>query len=306
MDSLRKSVIRKSLNLLRPVLAKPVSRIARFYGSASVDDAPGMPASPFDTPTGRIATAFVLASGPDAWFPCRFNGIKVWIPRDTLRTMVHCVHAGSDGELIVQVETGHLEWMMSRLERGGTFVDVGAATGATTIPVAAKFGSSVSIVAFEPAIAARRLLTETLERNNLLGVVIIPKAVSSTSGTVTFAEYSFDETGAIPFLPEKSAILAQNIDRSKARTYEVPVTTLDEVDLPSKPPVVIKIDVEGFEIEVLKGASHFILKHRPFFSIDIHPLPSGGEMTEGGVREVLGRYKYGFSRLGHVLLCEPL
>ncbi len=290
---------------MKPGLATPVARLSQFYAAATEGRPPGREASPFDTPMSRIAAAFIVAAQPDAWFRCDFNGVDAWIPRDTLRTMVHCIHVRENGGIAVRVETGHLAWMMARLEQGGTFVDVGAATGATTLPIAIKFGKKVSVVAFEPATTARRLLGETLERNHLRDVSIVPKAVSSAIGTATFAEYGFDETGAVPFLPEASAILAQNIDRSKARTFEIAVTTLDALLLEGRSPVVVKIDVEGFEIEVLKGAANFIRQYRPFFAVDIHKLPAGGEMTEARVREVLGNHQYSFSKLEHVLLCEP-
>lgn len=261
--------------------------------------------APFDTPMSRIAAAFVRAVEPGAWFRCDFNGVDAWIPRDTLRTMVHCVDIREGGGITVRVETGHLEWMMSRLQQGGTFVDVGAATGATTLPIAMKLGKAVTVVAFEPATTARRLLSETLAKNQLQGVSIIPHAVSSTAGTTTFAEYGFDDSGTFPFLPEASAILAPNIDRSKVRTYEIPMTTLDSLVLEGPPPVVVKIDVEGFEIEVLKGAAGFIRQHRPWFAIDLHNLTAGNGTTESGVRSLLQAHRYSCTNLAHVLLCEP-
>jgi FkbM family methyltransferase len=250
----------------------------------------------------------VRASEPGTYFKVVLNGASVWLPGDTLRTMAHCLHIRSeDGAVILRVETAHLMWMMERLKRGSTFLDVGAATGATTLPVAKRFGASVSIVAFEPSQRARRLLTETLIRNRLEAEVKAA-AVSDRIGDTEFCELPFDDTGNVPWQPESSSLFTAGVPGLAARTYTVPVTTLDAVSSTREfaGPVVVKIDVEEFEVHVLRGAARFLAKHRPHLSIDIHREPFGdGETTEAACRKLLLRQGYHFETMGQVLLCSP-
>ncbi len=256
---------------------------------------------------GTLATrATILKADPSAFFGVELNGVDVWLPQETLRTVIHCVH-GSSGGIRVSVEAAHLAWMLARMRDGGTFLDVGASTGATMIPMAARFGGKAVLVAFEPAQNARRLLEGTLTRNDLLGVEIVAQAVSDKVGVVQFAEYGHDETGVTPFLPEVSAIVSPQIDRDRSVEREVPATTLDAFcrgrALPS--PIVVKVDVEGFEANVLAGASDLIANQRPWFSIDIHPDPFGPGTTETKVRAALEPCGYTFEVIAHVIVASP-
>jgi len=250
----------------------------------------------------------IRASEPGTYFQVILNGALVWLPCDALRTMVHCVQIQpEDGAVVLQVETAHLMWMMARLKDGSTFLDIGAATGATTLPVAKRFGSSVSIIAYEPSKRARRLLTETLTKNEL-DAEVVAAAVSDRPGEQEFCELLFDDTGNAPYLPEASSLSTAALAVSAESVYTVPVTTLD-TEMATRAlagPVVAKIDVEGFEVHVLRGAARFIAQRRPHLSIDIHRAPFGnGETTEAACRALLQRWRYHFEGMGHVLLCSP-
>lgn len=252
---------------------------------------------------------FLNACAPDSWLRLELNGAMLWLPRDTLLTMFHCIHSGTEGKLYLAVEAHHLKWMMQLLTDGGTFLDVGAATGATTLPIAVQFGNAVRIVSYEPAETARNLLLATLERNRIAGVEVLPRAVSEIAGTAEFREFLPDETGEIPYLPEASTLIGRVISDRPHRTLTVPIVTLDEDAFLfcDRKPVVIKIDVEGFETQVLRGARRLISELHPWLSIDIHvePFGDGSETTERSVRALLDEDGYQFEKLGHVLLCTP-
>jgi len=250
------------------------------------------------------------ACAPETWLRLMLNDADLWLPRDTLRTMVHCAFRRPDGRLLLHVEEAHLRWMMERLAEGGTFLDVGCATGATTLPVAVILGGRVRIISYEPATAARNLLTATLERNRIEGVELRPVAVADRPGTAEFREFQPDETGEIPFLPETSTLVGTIIADRPHLSLQVPVVTLDDDALPrcGADPVVVKIDVEGFETFVLRGAAALIAARRPWFCIDIHsdPFGDGTVTTESAVRDFLAERDYRFETMGHVLLCSPL
>jgi FkbM family methyltransferase len=274
---------------------------------------PQPPASRDATPTAEgdrdAANASALrrvlgVASPATYLRASLNGYPLWLPRDTLRTMVHCAHWEADGRLSLWVEIDHLVWMMQHLTPGGTFLDVGTATGATTLPIAAR--GDIAIMAYEPATAARTLLTETLARNELGGVTIRPVAVSDSPGEVEFREYEPDLTGATPWQPETSSLAAPIMSEAPHQTYRVPVVTLDDDALPHcHGNVVIKIDVEGFEVHVLRGARRLLQEFQPYLSIDIHvdPWGDGVTTTEAAVVALLAGYRC--ERLGHVLVCSP-
>jgi FkbM family methyltransferase len=257
----------------------------------------------------KLFRRFLNACASDSWLQLELNEALLWLPRNTLLTMFHCVHVGAEEKLYLAVETHHLKWVMQHLTDGGTFLDVGASTGAMTLPVASRYGDAVRIVCYEPAEAARSLLLATLERNGIAGVEVRSRAVSEVAGTAEFREFLPDETGQIPYLPEASTLIGKVTSGRPHRTLTVPVVTLDEDALPScdRKPVVIKIDVEGFETHVLRGARQLISAFRPWLAIDIHsePFGNGEETTERSVRTLLDEDGYQFENLGHVLLCSP-
>lgn len=148
--------------------------------------------------TSTLLTHLFKQSDPDNWFRCDLNGFTVELPTDTVRTMTHCIFVESQGPLRIRIEQAHLNWMISKMGRGGVFLDVGAATGAVSIPIAKTFGSSVDLYCLEPARTARRLLEMTCKRNSVQAT-ILPYAVSNQPGMGSFAEFPHDESGTGPF-----------------------------------------------------------------------------------------------------------
>ncbi len=290
------------MNLIRRVFDGPMQLQPRDLGSETI--AQGV----------RLA---IENSDSSSYFKCDLNEAKVWLPRDTLRTMIHCISVADDHLISLRVETAHIAWMTEQLVDAkasgrSLFIDVGAATGAATIPIAMKLGDTVSVVAFEPAAQARRLLESTLIKNGIQGVRCIRAAVSSAVGVVQFIEYDHDPSGGCPFLPEASTIAYNGVQTTNGASVEVDCVTLDaffaakaefQGHLNSR--VVVKIDVEGFEAHVLTGGTVFISEFRPYFSIDIHKKVDGDDSTEADCRAILGRFHYKFKNMGHVLLATP-
>lgn len=247
-------------------------------------------------------------SAPEAFFECDFNGVRLLLPRDALRTMTHCIQFQPGSPLRINVETAHSNWLREKLKAGDTFLDVGAATGAMSLPFALSI-PNVRTIAFEPSRNTNRLLRAALSRNEVTSVEVRDEAVSDVCGTASFSEVGFDLTGKTPFYPETSAISNRFIDAVHlAAAYEVPVTTLDQffAGRPDETSVrSIKIDVEGFEILVLRGGQRFLRLVRPYIAIDIHRDPFGAGTTEAGARARLQTIGYRFENMGHVLLCYP-
>ena len=212
-------------------------------------------------PMDEAVVMAIRNASPDSYFRCIFNDRELLIPQHTLRTMAHCIHAQIDAPFIVNVESNHMNWLHSKLHAGDVFLDIGAATGAMTLPIAAS-SPGVHIIAFEPSRTANRVLRETLRLNKIDGVEIFDSALSDCGGRTQFVEFEHDPTGQTPFQPEASAILAPTTENLALphQHYDVPVTTLDEFFVgrnDASKVRAVKIDVEGFETKVLQGATRF-------------------------------------------------
>jgi FkbM family methyltransferase len=243
-----------------------------------------------------------------SWVWVSLNGEKMFLPTGTLLTMAHCLALESDASINLDVEAAHLRWMQERLAGGSVFLDVGAATGAMTLPIS-KATKGIQIIAFEPAVRARRLLQATLTKNGFYGVNVLPLAVSDRVGTVQFADREISENGECPFLPETSSIVSadtQSDPHGKIETVET--TTLDAVGKEfglNGRNIVIKIDIEGYEVEALIGAQSLLASNKVALAIDIHEWPGHSGTTEKECRRLLEAAGYTcYPMMGHVLLAE--
>lgn len=256
---------------------------------------------------GRIDA--IAASSIDSWFRVRLNGVSLLLPRYTLMIMRDCLTASANRELSLLVETAHWEWMKSKFGDNTLFLDIGAAAGTMTVPYALSFPERLRIVSFEPSRRARNYLDRTLTQNGARNVTVLPFALSDAPGDLSFMEFPEDPSGRVPFLPEASRLQLPTEELyPDALGYEVAVRTLDslseQLHLSEAETIVMKIDVEGFEDKVLKGALTTLERFKPFLSIDIHNHPGRPDMTDGACMAILRPFGYQFERVGHVLLAS--
>ena len=131
-------------------------------------------------------------------------------------------------------------------------LDVGANLGVYTV-VSAVQGARV--VAFEPNSSARGSLLANISLNGLTDrVQVSSHALADFTGTAAFTTD----------LEECNHLLVGAADHSAP----VEVRQLDEVGLPRGPVTLIKIDVEGFDEAVLRGARKTLVRDRPVLIIE--------------------------------------
>ncbi len=149
---------------------------------------------------------------------------------------------GATGNLYVGLhEFEDMAFVLHFLRQGDLFVDVGANIGSYTVLAAA--GAKAQCVAFEPGAAAFGWLERNLRLNGVSArVELHPSAVGARVGTVELSRGG-DTVNHVVMEPAAE----------EGATDRVPLTTLDGV-LAGRVPILLKIDVEGFETEVLKGA----------------------------------------------------
>jgi FkbM family methyltransferase len=161
----------------------------------------------------------------------------------------------------------HGEWeapvrdqMRRILPPGGVFVDVGANIGAHSLFAASLVGPTGRIVALEPHPITRDILRENVEINGLVGrVEVVAAAAGAESGQGIDFQY-------FPRHPAMSGF-AIGTERLQdfpggGETISVAVTTLDELRARNGLRVdLLKIDVEGFELAVLRGAARLLAEN---------------------------------------------
>jgi FkbM family methyltransferase len=130
----------------------------------------------------------------------------------------------------------------SLLDEGDGFVDVGANIGTYALMARRFVGPSGHVVAFEPDPVAARRLRENVELNGLSNIVVHQAAVTGEPGWVEML-VGYDVSNSIAPASEP---------HQSTRTAEA--VTLDEA-LSSHHFAVGKLDVEGFEVDVLRGAT---------------------------------------------------
>jgi FkbM family methyltransferase len=212
------------------------------------------------------------------------NGVQMRIARDAgVGVATSLFWHGPDGH---EPESSRL--LRFFFERSDTFVDVGAHYGFYSV-LAALWNPQLQVVAFEPMLPIweglkRNVALNHLERN----IVCENLALSSRSGTATF------------YLPPAEGMdvastgtLADNgwQVRQKAQPLQVETIRLDDYELRHPMRVdLIKIDVEDFEAEALRGMERIIRRDKPFIVCEI--LPRNREHKNENTRRVIEMLNY--------------
>lgn len=149
-------------------------------------------------------------------------------------------------------EKGTIYMLEQILHEGDLFVDVGANIGIMTIFGSRCVGSSGQVIAFEANPDTRKILDENIALNGIANVVTSPFAVGSERSTGRIYLNTSVERGAASLIKSKAS----------SDFHPVDIIRLDEFEaLKNKQVRAIKIDIEGYELEALKGCGAILLDH---------------------------------------------
>jgi FkbM family methyltransferase len=179
----------------------------------------------------------------------RYLGVKVFFPPGSRSFAAACDQG------IFEVE--NVRVLQSMTKPDTTVFDVGANIGLMAIPLLAQV-PGCRVISFEPSENTVPYLRKTIEGSPYKQRwSLVAKAVGRDSGRVSFSLSSkknslFDGLKSTGRVPEASAI-------------EVEMTTLDEIwRNAGRPKIsVIKVDVEGAELQVLEGAAECLRQEKP-------------------------------------------
>jgi FkbM family methyltransferase len=150
--------------------------------------------------------------------------------------------------------------------KGQTVYDVGSFHGLLALFFASR---AKQVTCFEPNTQNNKRLTENLALNGIKNVQVLKVGVGSKAGVLTMV--------VDPLMPGGSSVdgkMADQILHSGAATVseQISIVTLDE-EIPKAqlpPPDFIKVDIEGFELEALRGARHTLESNKPALFLEMH------------------------------------
>jgi len=142
---------------------------------------------------------------------------------------------------------------------GSVAVDVGANLGLHALVLSRCVGAGGRVFAYEPLAPVYQRLTANLVLNGSDNVVTKPYGLGERTGTLRFNDRAGDfNIGKGRVDPGGSAMIPIRALDDDLRGLETPVS-------------LIKIDVEGFEVAVLKGAQETLRRHRPVILMEYNP-----------------------------------
>lgn len=154
--------------------------------------------------------------------------------------------------------------------QGSVIAEIGANMGAHTVRLAKHVGLQGRVVAYEPQPVMFQALSGTIALNGLMNVDCFPYALSSTTGFLNIPNLDYRQQnnfGGISF--EKPAEGGLPVPQNRFDD----VFVLPRLDM-------MKIDVEGMELEVLKGAEELTSKFRPIIYMENDNQPKSAALLQ--------------------------
>lgn len=150
---------------------------------------------------------------------------------------------------------------------GDIVCDIGANIGTHTVAMAQLVGPTGRVIAMEAQQQIHHLLCANVALNGLGNVEAVHAAAGSAAGTVRMPAVDYDA-------PNNFGGIG-TVERGAG--YDVACRSLDDIiDVPHLR--LIKIDVEGMEAEVVRGAARIIARHRPILYVENDRLEKSREL----------------------------
>jgi FkbM family methyltransferase len=183
-----------------------------------------------------------------------------------------------------------IRMVSEHLSAGATFIDVGADLGYYSLKAAPIVGAAGHVIAIEPNFETLERLRVNLSASNANVVAVAPAACSDAEGELELYVAPSGNAG-------ETSLSKVNASQEGAisRTFKVRARPLDDIVRESGAVRVdaIKIDVEGAEYLVLKGAVQTLDRFHPMLLVEIVERQLRGMGTSSAqVRELLRAHGY--------------
>ena len=167
-------------------------------------------------------------------------------------------------------EPDEQEFVRSTLNDDANVIDVGANIGVFTILMASRVGREGHVYAFEPLPRNAALAERSIAENKFESRVTLSRAaVGNRPGQIELISPITTNNWGGPYLRTPGTQVPRDHE-----TTTVPMVTLDGLQL-RRPISFIKLDAEGAEALVLRGAQTLLREDRPWVLAEIHPQQLG-------------------------------
>jgi len=193
-----------------------------------------------------------------------------------------------------EVETVVQRILAEYLKPGMIFYDLGANIGFFTLLAARLVGEGGKVFSFEPDPENAARLRRNIQRNDFTNVTVVDAGVWSVTQKLEFvaADFASPDHGIGRFVSTSGLDLGTSIA----------CVSLDDFCKYSPPPDGIKCDVEGAEVEALRGAEKLLQAKHPWIICEIHSAENDRD-----AQEILNRFDYTLKATedGHILAFIP-
>jgi len=216
---------------------------------------------------GSLIISKMREKGSNSWYEINHD-VKIYF--DITNPLTWQLIQGKD------IEKNVKDVFLNNISQGYTVIDVGAHIGEYSLIASKNLGNTGQIISIEPLKEARKWLKRNIELNDCQNSVILECAIGKESGKKLLYRNSLG--GVFGYLDSV-------IDHTKLMEADiVNVTTIDRILSSRRIDKVdmLKIDVEGFEYEVLLGCKESFKKNKIKKIIcEIHP----NFIAEKGIKE---------------------
>jgi len=188
-----------------------------------------------------------------------------------------------------------INWLCKKLVRPGDIaLDIGANLGIVTFMLASLVGETGHVHAFEPNPQMQGFLEEAIKYNNTKNISLHPCALGTKDTTLDLK---------IPSGHSGLASLMRNYEQKNPTKIKVQVRSLASIlpEIVSKKIRFVKIDVEGFELQVLQGGYEVFQSNPPdIFLVEL--ITNSSSVHQHPTIEILQKLGYDFFSLPKSLM----
>jgi FkbM family methyltransferase len=178
----------------------------------------------------------------------------------------HDQYVGASLQKYGEFSAGETELFRRIVPVGATVIEGGANIGAHTVELSRLVGPQGKVVAFEPQRIVFQTLCANLALNNCANVHAYQCGIGAEPGEIM-----------VPFLPPDRPANFGGLSLSETTEgEETPLWTIDAIGLTACH--MIKLDVEGMEVEALKGAVETVRTHRPLMYVENDRVARSAEL----------------------------